>query len=182
MTMVVVMVSTSYGALAEAIAVGCGSSAWMTPCDTADHTFADRAERNLDVVRATPYSPIWSSEPGCLAGPGMSRYQNSGSQSAAGARRARRSRPGRRTGLERRLDGGGDALRRLRVDDDVPAEQHAADDLPGPRGRVVRAGGGFGHTRDCRRNGPGPVAGHAGFATSFTAITGRRLPGPGLRR
>ena len=39
-------------------------------------------------------------------------------------------RPGRRTGLECRLDGGGDELRGLRVDDDVPAEQHAADDVP----------------------------------------------------
>ena len=56
--------------------------------------------------------------------------------------------PGRRTGLERGLDGGGDEPRGLRVDDDVPAEQNAADDLPGMRGRVVRAdGGGLGHTR-----------------------------------
>jgi hypothetical protein len=31
--------------------------------------------------------------------------------------------------LERGLDGGGDELRGLRVDDDVPAEEHAADDL-----------------------------------------------------
>ena len=57
-------------------------------------------------------------------------------------------RPGRRTRLERGLDGGGDEPRGLRVDDDVPAEQNAADDLPGMRGRVVRAdGGGLGHTR-----------------------------------
>jgi hypothetical protein len=64
-------------------------------------------------------------------------------------------RPGGRTGLERGLDGSGDEPRGLRVDDDVPAEQNAADDLPGMRGRVVRAaGGGLGHTRDCRRNGP----------------------------
>ena len=40
--------------------------------------------------------------------------------------------------MERRLDGGGDELRGLRVDDDVPAEQHAADDLPGVPGRVLR--------------------------------------------
>jgi hypothetical protein len=33
--------------------------------------------------------------------------------------------------LERRLDGGGHELRSFRVDDDVPAEQHAAGDLPG---------------------------------------------------
>ena len=51
-------------------------------------------------------------------------------------------RPARRTGLERGLDGSGDELRGLRVNDDVPAEQHAADDLPGVRGRVVRANGG----------------------------------------
>jgi len=44
--------------------------------------------------------------------------------------------------LERGLDGGRDELRGLRVDDDVPAEQNAADHLPGVRGRVVRAGGG----------------------------------------
>ena len=56
--------------------------------------------------------------------------------------------PGRRTRLERGLDGGGDEPRGLRVDDDVPAEQNAADDLPGMRGRIVRAdGGGLGHTR-----------------------------------
>jgi antitoxin (DNA-binding transcriptional repressor) of toxin-antitoxin stability system len=57
-------------------------------------------------------------------------------------------RPGRRTRLERGLDGGGDEPRGLRADDDVPAEQNAADDLPGMRGRAVRAdGGGLGHTR-----------------------------------
>jgi hypothetical protein len=50
--------------------------------------------------------------------------------------------------LERGLDGGRDELRGLRIDDDVPAEQHAADDLPGVRRRVARAGGG----------GEGPVA------------------------
>jgi hypothetical protein len=54
----------------------------------------------------------------------------------------------RRAGLERGLDGGGDEPRGLRVYDDVPAEQHTADNLPGMRGRVVRAdGGGLGHTR-----------------------------------
>ena len=91
-----------------------------------------------------------------------------------GGTRAPARRPGRRTGLERGLDGGRDNLRGLRVDDDVPAEQHAADDLPGVRGQVVRAAGdsgggtggiGLGHTWNCRRNGPGPVAGHAGSAT-----------------
>jgi hypothetical protein len=48
--------------------------------------------------------------------------------------------------LERRLDGGGHELRSFRVDNGVPAEQHAADDLPGMRGRVVQADGGLGHT------------------------------------
>jgi len=54
-------------------------------------------------------------------------------------------RPGRRARLERSLDGGSDELRGFRVDDDVPAEQNAADDLPGMRRRVVRADGGLGH-------------------------------------
>jgi len=100
-------------------------------------------------------------------------------------------RPGRRIRLERGLDGGGDEPRGLRVDDDVPAEQNAADDLPGMQGRIVQAdGGGLGHTRTVEETapsalsyyyGPGPVAGHAGFATPFTTITRRRLPGPGLR-
>ena len=49
--------------------------------------------------------------------------------------------PGRRVGLERGLDGGGDELRGLRVDGDVAAEQHAADDLAGVAGRVLRAAG-----------------------------------------
>jgi hypothetical protein len=43
--------------------------------------------------------------------------------------------------LERGLDGGGDQLRGFRVDGDVPAEQHTADDLPGVPGRVLRLGG-----------------------------------------
>jgi hypothetical protein len=47
-------------------------------------------------------------------------------------------RPGGRTGLERGLDGGGDELRGPGVDGDVPAEQHAANDLPGVPGRVLR--------------------------------------------
>jgi hypothetical protein len=74
--------------------------------------------------------------------------------SPAGAAPARRG--GRRAGLQRGLDGGRDELRGLRVDDDVPAEQHPADDLPGMRGRVRADGGGgtggigLGHTRDCR--------------------------------
>ena len=35
----------------------------------------------------------------------------------------------------------GDEVRGLRVDDDVPAEQHAADDLPGVPVLVLRVGG-----------------------------------------
>jgi hypothetical protein len=66
--------------------------------------------------------------------------QNSGSQSPAGNTRASAGQPGR-VGLERGLDGGGDEVRGLRVDDDVPAEQHAADDLPGVPGCVLRVGG-----------------------------------------
>jgi anti-sigma B factor antagonist len=104
--------------------------------------------------------------------------------SPAGAAPARR--PGRRAGLQRGLDGGRGELRGLRVGDDVPAEQDAADGLPGMRGRVVRADGGggtggigLGHTRDCRRNGPRPAAGHAGFVTPFTTITGAAAARPG---
>jgi hypothetical protein len=48
---------------------------------------------------------------------------------------------GGRTGLARRLDGGGHELRNFRVDDDVPAEQQTAGDLPGVPGRVLRVGG-----------------------------------------
>jgi hypothetical protein len=47
--------------------------------------------------------------------------QNSGSLPVAGARSAARQ-PGGRIGLERGLDGGGDELRGLRVDGDVPAD------------------------------------------------------------
>ena len=59
---------------------------------------------------------------------------------ATGGRNTRPSArpPGGRTGLEHCLDGGGHELRSFRVDDDVPAEQHAADDLPGVPGRVLR--------------------------------------------
>jgi hypothetical protein len=48
---------------------------------------------------------------------------------------------GGRGGLERGLDGGSDKLRGLRVNGDVAAEQHAADDLPSVPGRVLRVGG-----------------------------------------
>jgi len=62
---------------------------------------------------------------------------------AAGGRntRAPARRPGGRTDLERSLDGGGDELCGLRVYDDVPAEQHAADDGLGVPGRVLPVGG-----------------------------------------
>jgi hypothetical protein len=49
--------------------------------------------------------------------------------------------------LERGLNGGGDEPRGLCVDDDVPTEQYAADDLPGVQGRVLRADGGASGTR-----------------------------------
>jgi hypothetical protein len=58
-----------------------------------------------------------------------------------GAARAPARRPGRRAGAERGLDGIGDKLGRLGVDGDVPAEQHAADDLARVPGRVLRIGG-----------------------------------------
>ena len=49
--------------------------------------------------------------------------------------------PGGRTGLKRGLDGGGHELRSFRVDDDVPAEQHAANDVADVAGRVLRVVG-----------------------------------------
>ena len=66
--------------------------------------------------------------------------QDSGSRPAAGPRGRRRGGREGRGGLERGLDGVGDKRRGLRVDGDV-AEQHAADDLPGAPGRILRAGG-----------------------------------------
>jgi hypothetical protein len=93
-------------------------------------------------------------------------------------------RPRRRTGLECGLDGGRDEPRGLGVNNDVPAEQNTADDLPSVGRSVALADGGgggtggigLGHTRDSRRSGAGPVAGHAGFATPFTTIPRRRSP------
>ena len=89
----------------------------------------------------------------------MSRYQDSGSQLTPGTRGPRLP-PGGLTGLERGLDGGREELRSLRIDDDVPAQRHTADDLPCVRERAGRASGGgggtggigLGHIRDCRRN------------------------------
>jgi hypothetical protein len=43
--------------------------------------------------------------------------------------------------LEHCLDGGGDELRGFRVNDDVAAEQHAADDSRGVPGGVLQVGG-----------------------------------------
>jgi hypothetical protein len=43
--------------------------------------------------------------------------------------------------LESGLDGSSDELGGLRVDGDVPAEQHAADDVANVAGRVLRAVG-----------------------------------------
>jgi hypothetical protein len=61
------------------------------------------------------------------------------------------------------------------------------DHVPGVPGRVLRADGGgagtggigLGHTRDCRRNGPGPAAGHAEFATPLRRSPGGAAPGQG---
>ena len=64
----------------------------------------------------------------------------------AAVQSAARAGPGPGVGLERGLDGGRDELRGLRVDDDVPAEQHAPDHLPGVRRRAARADGGGGGT------------------------------------
>jgi hypothetical protein len=108
-------------------------------------------------------------------------------------------RPGWRTGLERGLDRDHDELCGLRVDDDVPAEQHAADDLPGMRERVLRADGGEAGTGGigyrchpknsprrlpCLMITPGTVEETVlvrlldtpGFATPFTTIIGQRQP------
>ena len=83
-------------------------------------------------------------------------------------------RPGRRADLEHGLDGGGDELRGLRVDDDVPAEQHAADDLPGMRGRVVRADrGGLGHTRTVEETVPAGLIDTPGLQHVFQRPPGR---------
>ena len=75
--------------------------------------------------------------------------------------------------MERGLDGGGDQLRGPHVDDDVPAEQDAADDLPGVRRRAVRADG----------DGEGPVA--SGSVTPGTVgetVLARLLDTPALQR
>jgi hypothetical protein len=48
---------------------------------------------------------------------------------------------GGRGGLECSLDGASDKLCGLRVNGDVAAEQHAADDLPGMLGRIPRVSG-----------------------------------------
>ncbi len=84
----------------------------------------------------------------CLPGPEHEPLSEQRLAIGRGNTSAPARRPGRRTRLERGLDGVGDESRGLFVDDDVPAEQNAADDLPGIRGRVMRAdGGGLGHTR-----------------------------------
>ena len=99
--------------------------------------------------------------------------------------------PGGRLGLEDSLNSGGEELCGLCVDGDAPAEQHAANNAAGVRGRIVQADGGgagtggiglpghrrgLGHTPDCKRNGPGPVAGHAGFANLLRQPPGGARP------
>jgi hypothetical protein len=84
----------------------------------------------------------------CLPGPVHEPLSEQRLAIGRGNTSARARRPGRRTRLERGLDSGGDEPRGLRVDDDVPAEQNAADDPSGMQGRITRAdGGGLGHTR-----------------------------------
>ena len=85
---------------------------------------------------------------------------------------AARAGPGPGVGLERGLNGGRDELRGLRVNDDVPAEQHAADDLPGVRGHVVRANGGGPGT-----GGIGPGHTRTVEETVVSPTPGRREPG-----
>jgi len=115
---------------------------------------------------STPYWQIWSSGPGVPCLPGHEPWSEQRLAIGGGSTRAPARRPGRRTGPERGLDGGGDELRGLRVDDDVPAEQHAADDLPGVPGGGGGTGGiGLGHTRDC-----------------ITTVLARRLDTPDLQR
>ena len=63
-----------------------------------------------------------------------SPYQNSGSQ-PAGEHAGLGAAAGRAHWLGVPPDGGGHELRGFRVDGDVAAEQHAADDLPGVPGR-----------------------------------------------
>jgi hypothetical protein len=53
----------------------------------------------------------------------------------------------------------GDKLRALGVDNDVPAEQHAEDNLPGMRGSVLQADDGAARTSGigyCRHPGNSP--------------------------
>ena len=93
------------------------------------HT-ADRAERDVEPVAC-------SHRAGRIAGAISEQRLAAGS----GNTRAPARRPGGRTGAERGLDGVGDELGGLGVDGDVAAEQHAADDLPGVPGRVLRVSG-----------------------------------------
>jgi len=83
--------------------------------------------------------------------------------------------------LERGLDGGGDEPRGFRVDDDVPAEQDAADDLPGMQERIVRAnGGGLGRTRTVElRSWSGVVVGAFGKNSGTGAEPAGRDAGQG---
>src|SRR6202035_505263 len=83
----------------------------------------------------------------CLPGPEHEPLSEQRLAIGRGNTAAPARRPGRSTRLERGLDGVGDESHGLLVDDDVPAEQNAADDLPGIRRRVMWAdGGGLGHT------------------------------------
>ena len=80
--------------------------------------------------------------PGSGGAPGMSLVADarSGQRLAAGGNARVPARPpGGCAGLKRGLDGGGGGeLGGLRIDGDVPAQQHAAGDLPGVPGPVLR--------------------------------------------
>jgi hypothetical protein len=71
------------------------------------------------------------------------------------------------------------------------ADPGVADQRAGPHGRfrgqqaagsIGGIGGRHGHIPDCKRKGPDPVVGHAGFTTRFTTAAKRPPPGPSVRR
>jgi hypothetical protein len=82
-------------------------------------------------------------------------------------------RPGRRTGLERRLDGVGDEPGGPGVDSDVAVEQHAADDVAGVQGRILRAVGQV--SAPCRGSVTGNRPRSARTRGRFPWLSGREL-------
>ncbi len=89
----------------------------------------------IPVQRKRPLSPTHDET---LGRPGTGAESEQRLAAGGGGARASAWWPGGRGGLEGGLDGGGGELRGLRVDGDVAAEQHAADDLPGVPGRILR--------------------------------------------